>query len=79
MHTYIEGKTPTSLQGCIKILMSNNNPKLLPLHSNNKPNMPGKLPYSDISNTTKHKLTNVLKQRMCDLGLTPFTSKMYEF
>ena len=68
IYTYIEGKSPTSLQGCVEILTRTDRPKPLPLlpvqqtsHSNSKTSKVTQ--HSKISDSL-YKLSHTLKQRL---------------
>ena len=64
--TYIEGKNPTSLQGCVEILTCTDRPKPLPLLSltNSNSKTSKATLYTNISNIRLYKLTQALKQRL---------------
>ena len=66
IYTYIEGKSPTSLQGCVEILTRTDRPERLPVNtvtdSNNKTSKATL--YSNISNTRLYRLIQEIKQRL---------------
>ena len=65
IYTYIEGKSPTTLQGCVEILTRTDTPKPLPLLSETNSNSKtSKVTlFTNISDTRLHKLTQALKQK----------------
>ena len=68
IHTYIEGKSPTTLQGCVEILTRTDRPKPLPIprtNSNSKTSQATQTnPFNIISDTRLYKQTQALKQRL---------------
>ena len=65
IYTYIEGKSPTTLQGCVEILTHTDRPKrplLSETDSNSKTSQATLL--NNISDTRLYKLTHALKQRL---------------
>ena len=65
IYTYIERKSPTTLQGCVEILTRTDRPKLLLLlkekYQNSKTSQ---VTLFNISDTRLYKLTHALKQRL---------------
>ena len=68
IYTYIEGKSPTTLQGCVEILTRTDRPKqplLLETDSNSKTSQATlSNPFNKISDTRLYKLTHALQQRL---------------
>ena len=66
VYTYIEGKSPTTLQGCVEILTRTDRLKPLPLLKENNPNSKTSQAtlFNNISDTRLYKLTHALKQRL---------------
>ena len=63
IYTYIEGKSPTSLQGCVEILTRADRPKE-PLLSSTDSNSKTSKATQHSSDTRLYKLTQALKQRL---------------
>ena len=69
IYTYIEGKSPTTLQGCVEILTRTDRPKPLPLlkekNSKSKTSQATLTkPLTNISNMRLYKLAQQLQQRL---------------
>ena len=68
IYTYIEGKSPTTMQGCVEILTRTDRPKPLPLlkekNSNSKTSQSTLNPSTNVSDTRLYKLAQQLQQRL---------------
>ena len=65
IYTYIQGKSPTALQGCVGILTCTDRPKLLPVlkEKNSNSRTSQATLFNNISDTRLYKLTQASKQR----------------